>query len=293
MRGKWNGLVPCLAVAVLAATVGSIHVRAEVSANPSATGVSLLILGIIEGPDPIPQVLWEPVRDVDPKLFLNADGAGRGDGRPDAAIDPVTGWPHVVWAWNNGADHDIAYSHWTGSGWLETEFLTSGTSDEIDPRIFVDEETIYVVWWEDGSNKVWLVTRPWDGEWEMSELVSQSLQTGMRPSVVSWGGTILVAAEDDDGHGGKEILVATRQGQGEYVTVTVGSVSEENDRLDVVLHAEQGKLWMDWRHSSEKFAYSEFISDAWGDTVTVPWTDDSWLKLEEVRLCIRSLVFTP
>ena len=226
MRGKWNGWVPCLAVAALAATVGQLPVRAEVSADPSPTGVRMIIMGIIEGPDPIPQVIWEPVREVHPDLFLNSDGAVRGDGRPDVAVDPATDWPHVVWAWNNGTDHDIAYSRWTGDGWGETEFLTSGTSNEIDPRIFVDEEFIYVVWWEDESNKVWLVTRPRDGEWEISELVSQSLQTGMRPSVVSWGGTVLIAAEDDDGQGGKVILIATRQAQGVYVTETVGSVSQ-------------------------------------------------------------------
>ena len=77
-----------------------------------------------------------------------------------------------------------------------------------------------------------------------------------------------------------------------YVTETVGSVSQ-TDALNVVLHADQGKLWMDWRHSDEEFAYSEFDDDAWSSTVAIPWTDDSWLKLEEVRLCIRSVVFAP
>ncbi len=292
MRGKWNGWARCLAVAALAATVGQLHVRAEVSANPTSTGVSVMILGIIEGPDPSPQVLWEPVRAVDPELYLNPDGAARGDGRPAVGMDPLTGWPHVVWAWNNGTDHDIAYSRWTADGWGETEFLTSGTSNEIDPRVYVDQEAVYVVWWEDGSNKVWLVTRPRDGEWEISEPVGQALQTGMRPSVVSWGGTVLIAAENDDGQGGTEILIATRQAQGVYATETVGSVPQ-NDALNVVLHADQGKLWMDWRHSDEEFAYSEFEDDAWGVAVASPWVDDSWIKLEEVRLYIRSLLFAP
>ena len=97
MRGKWNGWVPCLAVAALAVTVSQHPIQAEVSANPSPSGVSMMILGIIEGPDPIPQILWEPVRDVDPNLYLNPEGAARGDGRPAVATDPVTGWPHVVW----------------------------------------------------------------------------------------------------------------------------------------------------------------------------------------------------
>ena len=293
MLRKWNGWVRCLAVAALAATVGHLHVHAEVSADLSPNGVSMIVLGIIEGPDPIPQIIWEPVREVDPRLYLNPDGAARGDGRPDAASDPMTGWPHVVWAWNNGTDHDIAYSRWTGDGWLETEFLTSGMSDEIDPRIFVDEQTIYVVWWEDGSNKIWVVTRPRDGEWAVSEQVSQALQTGMRPSVVSWAGTVLIAAEGDDGHGGSEIIIATRQAQGGYVTESLGSVSAGDHSLEVVLHTEQGKLWMDWRRSDEEFAYSEFQHGAWGNAATIPWTDDSWLRFEEARLSIRGLVLTP
>ena len=292
MRRNCSGWVLGLAVTLLAATVGVHDVRAEVSANPSPAGVSMLIIGIIEGPDPIPQVLWEPVRDVDPKLFLNPSGAPRGDGRPDVAIDPVTNWPHVVWAWNNGGEHDIAYSRWTGSEWHPTEILISGTANQVDPRIFVDESTIYVVWWETGVDKVWLVTRPIDGEWQASEPVSQALQTGMRPSVVSWEGTVLVAAEVDDGQGGKQIILATRQGQGVYVTETVGSVDDDH-ALDVVLHAEQAKLWLDWRQSDQEFGYTQFLSGAWAGTETLPWTDESWLALEEVRRCIRTLVFAP
>lgn len=292
MRGKWSGWVPGLLVVVFAATAGNLHVKAEVSADPSPTGVRVMILGIIEGPDPIPQIIWEPVRDVDPELFLNPEGAPRGDGRPAVAMDPVTGWPHVVWAWNNGTDHDIAYSQWTGSGWDNTQLLTSSLSNEIDPRIYVDEGTSYVVWWDDASSKVWLVSRPRDGYWGIPEPVSQSFQTGKRPSVVSWGGSILVAAEDDDGQGGKEILVSIRQALGGYTTAVVGSVPQAGD-LDVVLHSEQGKLWMDWRHSGVEFAYSVFDDGAWGTAVTVPWTDDSWIRREEVRLLIRDQVIAP
>ena len=136
------------------------------------------------------------------------------------------------------------------------------------------------------------MTRPLDGEWQASEPVSQALQTGMRPSVVSWEGTVLVAAEVDDGQGGKQIILATRQGQGVYVTETVGSVDDDH-ALDVVLHAEQAKLWLDWRQSDQEFGYTQFLSGAWAGTETLPWTDESWLALEEVRRCVRTLVFAP
>ena len=85
MRRNLRRRIVCLALVVLAAFGGEMH--AEISAEPGLTEVGVLVLGVIEGPDPIPQIIWEPVRDIDPVLILNAEGAGRGDGRPDIVID--------------------------------------------------------------------------------------------------------------------------------------------------------------------------------------------------------------
>jgi hypothetical protein len=275
----------CLALAALAATTG--HLRAEVAAEPGPLKVAVLVVGIIEGPDPIPQSIWDPVRDIDPELVLNSDGGQRGDGRPDIAMDPVTKWPHVVWAYGNGTDYDIAYSRWDGDGWLETEFVTSTTANEIDPRIHVDRDYVYVVWWVEETGSIWLVRRPRLGAWQMSERVNG--QQGMRPSVVTWNGTVLVASETDDGQGGMEILMSTRLGAGSFFTEFIGSTAEHL-ALDVVLHTGQGKLWMDWKHSDTEFAYSEFVNDAWGPITTLPWTDPSWIGVEEMRLRVRGRV---
>lgn len=274
-----------LTLVLLAATAGAL--RAEVSADPTATEVCVLVLGIIEGPDPIPQGIWEPVRDVDPVLFLNPDGAGRRDGRPDIAMDPVTGWPHVVWAYNNGFDHDIAYSRWDGDGWLATEFLTSTAADDVDPRIHVDGDAIYVVWWEENAQSVWLVKRLRLSSWEVPERVNE--EPGMRPSVATWGGTVLVVAEAESGQGGRDIVLSTRVGQGEFESEIVGGTPEDL-ALDVVLHVERGRLWMDWKRAGTEFAYSEFAGETWTPTATVPWTDHSWIAVEEARQRIRNLV---
>lgn len=274
-----------LALAVLAATTGAF--RAEVSADPTATEVRVLVLGIIEGPDPIPQGIWEPVRDVDPVLFLNPDGAERKDGRPDIATDPVTGWPHVVWAYNNGIDHDIAYSRWDGDGWLETEFLTSHVADEIDPRIHVDFEGIHVVWWEADAQTVRYVKRSRLSDWGVPERVND--RPGLRPSVATWGGTVLVVAEAEGGHGGKDIVLSKRLGHGEFEAEIVGATPGDL-ALDVVLHVERDRLWMDWKRSGWEFAYSEFAGDGWTPVATVPWTDHSWTAVKETRLRIRTLV---
>ena len=248
MRVTHKMLVSCLPIAMLVLSPGPI--RAEVSVDPSESLASVIILGIIEGPDPIPQVLWEPVRDVDPARYLNPDGGIRGDGRPDVAIDPATGWPHVVWAYQTGGDHDIAYSRWTGAEWLDTVFLTSTTVDELDPRIFIDDSEVYVVWWEAGTERIWFVTQEFEGNgWMAPEMASPAQLSGRCPAIVSWGGTILIAAEKSDGAGGNEILFATRQGVGLFATETV-QVVPQNDPLEIDLHTQRGVLWMDWRQSA-------------------------------------------
>jgi hypothetical protein len=280
-------LTASLALAILVAATGAS--RAEVSAEPTATEVRVVVLGIIEGPDPIPQGIWEPVRDVDPVLFLNPEGDGRGDGRPSVAMDPVTKWPHVVWAYNNGVDHDIAYSRWDGDGWLETKFLTSSAADEIDPRIHVDGDATYVVWWEKDARAIRFVKRPRLGAWGVSEQVNE--QPEMRPSVATWGGTVRVAAETEGGHGGKNIILSTRHGPSDFDAEIVAA-NPDDLALDVVLHVERDVLWMDWTRSGTEFAYSEFAGDAWTPVATLPWTDHSWTALEEARLRVRSLVLS-
>jgi hypothetical protein len=274
-------------LAACAAGAGPLH--AEVSADPTLFEVGVIVLGIIEGPDPIPQVIWAPVRDIDPALYLNPDGAGRGDGRPDIFINPVTGWPCVVWAYNNGSDFDIAYSQWNGSAWRQTEFITASVADELDPRIFIDDDAIYVVWWEPTSSAIRLIKREHLGDWQPLESIGGLV--GQRPSVVTWGGTVLVASEQDDGMGGTEIVLSTRIAEDVYDSEVIGSVPDDSP-LEVILHAEQGKLWMDWRNSSTDYAYSEYSGSSWKPAVTVPWTDDTWVQLEEVRLCIRNKVMT-
>lgn len=254
---------------------------------PGPTEVAVVVVGIIEGPDPIPQGIWDPIRDVDPALLLNPAGGPRGDGRPDIAFGPSTRWPHVVWAYHNGSDYDVAYSRWDGEGWLAPEFLTSSVFNEVDPRVHVDDDAVHVVWWVEETNGVWLMAQSRRGEWGPPEQVTGL--SGMRPSVVTWEGTVLVASEADDGQGGKEILLATRLGPEAFATEFVDS-GPENQPLDVMLHEDQGTLWMDWKRSGSEFAYSEFAGDAWTPVAVLPWTEHSWVAAEEMRQTVRSLL---
>lgn len=276
---------------LLALTLGGgLPSLAEVAAEPRDGEVGILILGIIEGPDPIPQVIWEPIRDIDPDLILNGDGGPRGDGRPDVAIDPLTGFPHVVWAYKNiGSDFDIAYSFWEQDHWSEIEFLTFNTIDQLDPRVFVTNLAAYAVWWEAPSGTLWFSKRPRMGEWSAPEQVVSS-QTASRPSVIYWEGQLLFAAERGDGLS-REIFLSTRLGPSNYVSEPVAFLTSAQS-LNAILHGEKQKLWVDWCQSPTVCAYSIYENGVWSPAVEVPAVGPNWIDMEATRLVIRTLVLT-
>jgi hypothetical protein len=204
--------------------------------------------------------MWNPIRDVDPALILNGEGVTRYDGRPDLAMDPLTGGPHVVWAYNNGSDFDIAYSAWEQGAWSETEFLTSSTLNYTDPRVFVAAQAIYVVWWERPAGKLWFSKHPRMGTWSTPEQVT-TMQPAFRPSVIHWEGKLLFAAERGEGMN-KEILLLTRIGPSNNTSESV-AFSGGSEPLDIELHGEQNTQWMDWCHSPTLCAYSIRVNGDW------------------------------
>jgi hypothetical protein len=282
-RGRTAGL----AVALLLAAGGA--ARAEVAACVQDGDANVLIMaGITEGPDPIPQY-WLPVREhVDPVLLLNPDGAS--DGRPHFAYDPTTGAPHVVWAHDvAGVDFDVAYSTWGGTQWTPPQFLTSRADDELDPRIHAADGALYVVWWVPGPDRVFLSQRArGELDWSIPEQVGLTGNAGRRPAVVEYQDTVLVAAERSTGGGSKDVLVST-EGQTGFTTEVVAT-APQSAPLNVMLHLQDGRLWMDWRHSDAAYAYSEFDGDDWKPAVIVPWAVNDWIDYEEIRLIIRNLV---
>ena len=120
------------------------HSSAEVGSGCEPGDEFALVLGIIENPDPIPQMQWNEYEGDSEQ-----EDGGRDDGRPDIGFD-AHGQPQVVWAFDTGTDHDIAFTEWTGDGWAhDVEFLTASVVDELDPRIYVDDAgSIFVTWWE-------------------------------------------------------------------------------------------------------------------------------------------------
>lgn len=284
-----------LLLAALAGLAGSRPARAEVAADESAGRVNTILLGITDGPDPVGYHAWKPVRPF-PDRTVNADGYWRGDGGPDITYDRLTWRPFLVWAYNMGTDHDIAFAEWIDGAWSPIEFLTSGVEDELDPRIHLDANgTIHVVWWSKDDTlgeRVHLTRRdPGVTVWDVPVVVSNM---GRRPSVRRYLGDLYVAYERDSvlQNFAQDVVAARRNGAGHWLSERVASTLRE-DRLDPVLHADFMRLWADWKNDALEFGHAQFDGNTWGAPSTQPWTDPSWIGVEQTRSEIRRLILAP
>lgn len=290
MRHKKRQLRILLAAFMLLAVTLA---AAELRGTRINDSVYVLILSITEDADPV--VSWEPVADeweCGSGKLLNPAGDARGDGRPDVAIDPVTGWPLVTWAYWAGADYDIAFSEWEGEDWTEIDFITSDIENQLDPRSHIDDAgRVRTVWWEPvQSGKLYLAVRePGEVLWGLPQLLPHS---GRRPSVVLDGDSVLVAFEEDGPHATQRVSVLTLLGSGGNQDVTLAT-TDRVDPLDVMIHEAAGVFWADWKQSDDAFAYSVRTAGGWTAPVTVPWTDHTWVGEEELRRIIQTLVLTP
>ena len=287
----------CWVVPVLLAEVSV--VRWQSKRDVGSLIASLASIG--EDADPIPRtdIRWQPYRSISSTEILNSTGDVRDDGSPDVFYHPSTNRPFVVWAYDNGPDHDIAFSHWTDNGWSNVQFLTFDVQDELDPRLFIgpDGET-YVVWWVDGPDpRVMLTSRTTNlAQWEIPVRVSPPGEIVSRPTVTVYQGVVWVAYERHAGTEpttSRELVIRRLDQDRGFVEEHVVSV-QRADRLDPMLHAESGRLWMDWKHSNTRFGSAELVNANWTAPTQYSWSDPSWVGVESMRKLVRrSLLVAP
>jgi hypothetical protein len=231
------------------------------------SGSTYVVVGIIEGPDPIPQA-W----DDDGPTELNASTTVPVDRGPDVGFLPGTNYPVMVWADDRGSDRDIAFNEWDGNNWLATPvYLTAGLGDELDPRIHVQANgTLHVVWW-DSTDRVYLATRPaGSAVWSVPTPI---LEPARRPSIAVGGGRMLVAYERDSAAGaGQDVVVAMQRLDGAW-RVDAVATTPHTSRLDVRLHSDASRLWLRWTHADHLVAFSEYRDGQWVAPDDFPWFD--------------------
>lgn len=279
-----------LGLAILTAGLNS---RAEVSVDLArGSRVNPIVLaGITEGSDPIG--VWRQFRGIAQSQVLNAGGDARGDGPPNLSSLP-DGRPLVVWAYNAGPDRDVALSEWTGTEWGPTAYLTVGSEDELDPRIFVEADgTLHVVWWvNDAVDRVMLASRaPGAPQWSLAVQVTSTFESGRRPTVAVANGVLKVAYERDSLQpGAAQDVVVVRREPGGAFTVEAALPTQRTDRLDTVLHVENGQIWFEWAQDSADFGRSECTSGSWNAPSSTPWIGQGWVGVEETRRTVRRQV---
>lgn len=247
-----------------------------------------LILGIIENPDPIPQCHWIPL-DADPDSPDTERNGHRDDGRPVFEFNRITEKPFLTWAYDAGGDHDIAFNVWHKKNWRKKiEFVTSSTTDEVDPRLYVDDHNqAYITWWEDDpGSRIMVTKRSRNGKgWDAPIHVA----TGRRPSVTIWEGDVVVAYERDRAQGPGQEIVFVRSSMtiGEFTPPEVVAVTTRTKQLDPIIHVRAGVMWIDWKQGDNAIAASVYQNGVWGTVTFSIWTDPSWVGELTVRHMIE------
>lgn len=193
------------AAAALAATLlGPSPARAEVSVETDPTGNYLRTV-VYAYTSPRQVRVWA-VQRFRPLAFpLNRHGDLSRDSWPTVVENPAAGrWPWVFWSRFNGADYDLVFSRWLGTGWSEISWVepAPGVGDDLDPSAAFDGGgTPYLAWWRDerGRGSVYLT---WftAGRWAGALLLSDPSRDSRHPAVtVLPDGTVRVDYETPQG----------------------------------------------------------------------------------------------
>lgn len=141
--------------------------------------------------------LWRTTGEAPSRgQVLNPEGAARGDGRPDIAVDPVSNIARAVWSVRSGGGWDIVTSVFDGHSWSEPIPVTGSFGiDDLDPRIAVRADGLTIVtWWTNTAiPSVLMAHLPRGGTWHYDGIVSGAAEKAKLPAIRQEGSITILA----------------------------------------------------------------------------------------------------
>lgn len=196
MKSRLQAALAILSLAA-AVTVPGL-VRAEVYAELDAKG-GFSGTRIAPGPGVQSSRVWEITGSAASRAYvLNPDGALRGDGRPEIAVNPISGLPLAVWARRNGSNHDIATSTFDGRSWsLPSLIHIPNAVDDVDPRVVFRSDGVAVItWWQRGAPsrvRAAYATPSAPNRWLDAGFISAPGVSARKPSIRQEGNLTIIA----------------------------------------------------------------------------------------------------
>jgi hypothetical protein len=234
------------------------------------TSISLLLVSALIAP------VGSPAHGAEPDLELNASS-----GNVESVDVDVS------------ADGRVRHTEDQGHGGQRTVTLVSAAVGR-SPRIAIDRLTgdTWVTWWTDAStDDIHLRRRDGStGEWTSETLIAAEQGNARNPEIVHDGEMAWIVFEDRNLETSIEVVGIIDEIE-PFVRATIETTSYTGD-VDVLIHSENGRVWVTWVDSATHVGWSEY------DSATATWGPSAFQSYAGstvglARKAIRDVVVSP
>jgi hypothetical protein len=189
---------------------------------------------------------------------------------PDSGINPATGHIEItdsVWV---GSDYDVRHVVNTACGRNRDILIVSDDpKDDRRPRILIEPAgDTWVTWWREGGSDVVLARKRSlaTGSWSVERVVSLAAEGGRNPAIAHDGSRAWIAYEFG-AVGERSIAVGIINDDPDPIGQrAVVATTDRDAALDLLVHAETGRLWLTWIDGDVEVGWS------WYEAETETWS---------------------
>lgn len=237
-------------------------------------------------------------RSITFAAMLGLTGAVLADATPDAPdsrINVVSGSIETVDTPWSGANYNVRHviTPSGGTGLLITT-LSNDSHDDFGARLTVStlNGDTWVAWWRHESTDQVIVRRRVNatGAWTPERVQSSVTEGSRHPSIAFDGNKPWVAYEADAVTGGTTIEVKlTDDDPAPFVAAVPIAITGFTGKIDTLLEAEAGHLWVSWVDSAAQVGWSNYdtATGLWSLPAYEPYDADT---VAAARLRIRTTV---